>query len=273
MKEIASKIALVSILFAILAMPVTIAETDNTPPSPPPTADIAGSVTAGVSLATATTTKTSTLTISGTTEANAKITLYVTADGGATWAATTTTYASSTGSWTIANFSLTSYAGQVVGFAVTSTDNAGNESTRSLYGYLMYDASKPTVTITSPPTSTTTDEPSVTISGTVEFDPWETTTDITLTLQVETASVGVPIATDGGFVYSVALSEGVNTIIAQASDSLGNLGTPAVVTVTRGASTPSGASPDTIVIIGVPSTAAVIVVILYVLFLRGGRPV
>jgi hypothetical protein len=209
---------------------------DIAAPSAPPSADLAGSVTVGTTAASKVATKLSTLTLTGTAETGATITLYVTTDGGATWTVTSTTATATAGVWSIANFSLSDYAGQTLGLAITATDSAGNESTRTLYGYMLYDSTAPSVTISSPTTASTTDQPTVTVTGTVTFDSWETASGITLTLQTGMGSVSVPItssATGGTFSYSVALNEGANTIIARATDSLANIGNPSTIIVTR----------------------------------------
>jgi subtilase family serine protease len=88
------------------------------------------------------------------------------------------------------------------------------------------------VSISSPAGGTTIDQSSIEITGSVTKDSWESYSSIILTLQVGTGSVVVPIGSDGTFVYSVALSEGLNTIVARASDGV-NLGAPVTVTATR----------------------------------------
>jgi len=197
------------------------------------TGSLAGSVTAGASPATASVTTNTTVAITGTASPNATIKVYTTIDGGVTWTeyADGEATASATGAWTT-TVDLTDFAGDALGIAVTSTDAAGNESARSLYGYLLYDPNAPAVDMTAPVSGTSTDQSSVQVTGTVSKDAWESYNDITLTLQVGTGSVTVPIASDGTFVYSVALSEGLNTILVRASDGV-NVGAPVSVAVTR----------------------------------------
>jgi len=201
-----------------------------TPASP---SSLAGSVSAGASPATASVTTNSTVAITGTASPNSTVKVYTTTDGGVTWdeyAAGETT-ASATGAWTT-TVNLSGFAGDALGIAVTTTDAEGNESARALYGYLLFDPNAPSVSLTAPVSGTTTDQSSVEVTGSVTKDAWESYTDIVLTLQVGTGSVTVPIASDGTFVYSVALSEGLNTVLVRASDGV-NAGAPVSVAVTR----------------------------------------
>jgi hypothetical protein len=201
--------------------------------TPAPPANLAGSLAAGATPALAKVTAVSSLNLAGTATPNYKIKVYTTTDGGVTWTEYTAgaTTASATGAWTT-SVSLSGLAGKTVGIAVTATDEGGNESERTVYGYLIYDASAPSVTITSPATGTTTDQATIQITGSVTKDAWESYSNITLTVQVGVGSVTVPIGSDGTFVYSVALAEGMNTIVARATDGV-NVGTPVTITVTR----------------------------------------
>ena len=201
--------------------------------TPAPPANLAGSLAAGATPALAKATAVSLLNLAGTATPNYKIKVYTTTDGGVTWTEYTAgaTTASATGAWTT-SVSLSGLAGKTVGIAVTATDEGGNESTKTVYGYLIYDASAPSVTITSPATGTTTDQSTIQITGSVTKDPWESYSNITLTVQVGVGSVTVPIGSDGTFVYSVALAEGMNTIVARATDGV-NVGAPVTITVTR----------------------------------------
>ncbi|TDA30183.1 MAG: hypothetical protein DSO04_06345 [Hadesarchaea archaeon] len=207
---------------------------DTRAPSPPPAASLVGSITAGT-LASPTGTKTKTFTLRGTAEASATVKVYVTTDGGVTWTEVTTarTTAGTDGSW-MTQLDLSQYAGETLGIAVTATDAAGNESDRTLYGYVIYDASAPKVSITSPKTGTKTSKASIEVTGTVTKDSWEDWSDITLRIQVGTGAVTVPVSGTGDtatFSYSVALSEGTNTILVYVSDGMNS--SSASVTVTR----------------------------------------
>ena len=125
--------------------------------------------------------------------------------------------------------------GVTVRIRVSQVDIAGNESSKALYGYLKVDATAPVVVITSPATGTKTDKSTITVSGTVTKDAWESyTLDITLRLQngVTSTSIVIPIANDGTFSVNVTLAEGKNSIIATATDSVGNY-TAYTVTVER----------------------------------------
>ncbi|MGQ9788476.1 MAG: hypothetical protein ACUVQM_04115 [Candidatus Hadarchaeaceae archaeon] len=201
--------------------------------TPAPPANLAGSLAAGATAGLAKATSTSTLNLAGTATANYTIKVYTTTDGGVTWTEYTAgkTTATTTGAWTT-SVQLSGFAGKAVGIAVTATDTGGNESDRVLYGYLIYDANAPSVEITSPASGTTTDQTTVQVTGRVTKDAWESYSNIKLTLQVGVGSVEVPIGSDGTFVYSVALAEGMNTIVARATDGV-NVGTPVNITVTR----------------------------------------
>ncbi len=162
-------------------------------------------------------------TIVGTAEAGATITVYGTVDTTETVLATTTAESQ----WTV-TFTLT--AGSNTKIEISATDVAGNEGSRTLYGWMLADASAPTVTLAE--LSDTTDKTSITISGTVSKDPWEDWSEITLTVQVGTGSVEVPCV-GGSYEYSLSLAEGPNTIVVQAIDGIGNASTVASETVER----------------------------------------
>jgi hypothetical protein len=167
-----------------------------------------------------------TVSISGTipaAEVGGVIKVYV--DGTVAAQVTTTTTTWST--------SITLTAGKAQRVEVTLTDLAGNESDKKLYGYFMADASAPGVTITSPVTGTTTDVASIEVTGSVSKDPWEDYVDLTVTIQVGSATPGtLTVGADGSFTISAALAEGPNTITITATDEAGNVGS-AAVTVTR----------------------------------------
>ncbi len=164
-------------------------------------------------------------TIAGTAEAGADITVYGTVD--TTEKVLDTVTAGSDDKWT-ATFTLT--AGSNTKIEVSATDEAGNEGSRELYGWMLADASAPTVTLDEVPD--TTDKTSITISGTVTKDAWEDWSEITLTVQVGVGKVEVPCV-GGSYEYSVALSEGPNTIVVQATDDIGNPSTAATDVVER----------------------------------------
>ncbi|MEM3402351.1 MAG: Ig-like domain-containing protein, partial [Candidatus Hadarchaeales archaeon] len=134
-------------------------------------------------------------------------------------------------SWT-ANVPLTPGTANMIELQLV--DRAGNESDRLLYGYIQPDATAPTVTISSPATGTETDATAILVTGTVTKDPWESFSELTLTLQSTTGgAVTVPIGSDGSFSWSVALGEGLNSITVTAKDALGNVSAPATIQVTR----------------------------------------
>lgn len=201
---------------------------DTIKPTAP--ASVTSSVTAGASASARTRTTHTSITMSGTAEASANIIVEVTTDNGVTWAEQTgaATTADTDGNWTT---TVTLTEGTIIGIRVKAKDSAGNESTATVLGYLLADTHSPSVTITAPAEGTTTDQASVTITGTLTKDTWESWDDLTLTIQVGTDSVTVPISA-GAFTYSVAIGEGTNTIVASVTDGLNTTAT-ASVSVTR----------------------------------------
>ena len=168
--------------------------------------------------------KSTSRTIAGTAEAGATITVYGTVDTTETVLATTTA-----GSRWVVTFTLT--AGLNTKIEISATDEAGNEGSRELYGWMLADDRVPTVTLDELPE--TTDKTSITISGTVTKDEWEDWSDITLTVQVGTGRVEVPIGAGGSYSYSLELAEGSNTIVVQATDEIGNASVAAHAVVER----------------------------------------
>lgn len=173
-------------------------------------------------------TKNTSVTIADTAEANNTIKVYIGTDGCASWThpidnwATTTADAS--GRWSV---SVPLTQGLATAISATQTDALGDESSGHFYYYMISDVSAPTVTID--PVAASTDEASVTVSGTVTKDSWEAWTDLTATVQVGSATAGaLTIGSDGKFSTSPALSEGVNTITISATDAVGNPGTASV---------------------------------------------
>ena len=168
--------------------------------------------------------KSTSRTIAGTAEAGATITVYGTVDTTETVLATTTA-----GSRWVVTFTLT--AGLNTKIEISATDEAGNEGSRTPYGWMLADDRVPTVTLAELPE--TTDKTSITISGIVTKDDWEEWSDITLTVQVGTGRVEVPIGAGGSYSYSLELAEGSNTIVVQATDEIGNASVAAHAVVER----------------------------------------
>ncbi|MEM2205326.1 MAG: hypothetical protein QW603_03645 [Candidatus Hadarchaeales archaeon] len=126
-------------------------------------------------------------------------------------------------------------AGKILQIEVTCIDEAGNESSATLYGFVLLDATPPKVTITSPKTGTKTSKASIEVTGTVTKESWEEWKSITLEIAVGTSKVSIPISAVGDtavFSHSVILSEGTNTILVTAIDAAGNVDSVSV-TVTR----------------------------------------
>ncbi len=160
-------------------------------------------------------------------EAGSTVKIYLIDQATGTGISTATTTADATGNF---SKSVTLPEGKTVRIEIETIDAAGNVSSRLIYGYAMADATAPSVTLGTLPE--TTDKTSVTISGTVTKDAWEDWSDITLTVQVGTGRVVVPCV-GGSYSYSLELAEGPNTIVVQASDSIGNAGTAVSATVER----------------------------------------
>jgi len=200
--------------------------------SPPDEPDLTTTTYANTTVASPQKSRTSSFYIEGTAEKGATIKIYIvdTSDG-STLSTVTTTASSSTGKWS-STLDLSSYQGKTVKVEVEAVDAAGNASTtRAVYGYFLYDASAPTVTISSQYKTISTDKSSVVISGSVSIDSWETYADISVTVSPSTASVVFDQST-GSFSVSVPLSEGQNLVAVTATDTVGNSGSDSA-TITR----------------------------------------
>ena len=169
---------------------------------------------------------------------------------------TETTEATATGDF---SKSLTLAEGKVIRIEVETIDAAGNVSSRVTYGYVMIDATAPAVTLDELPEAT--DSTSIVLSGTVKKDSWEDWSDITLTVQLGTGQVTVPITevsgNDGSYSYSLSLAEGSNTIVVQAIDEAGNPSDVAHATVERTV-TPWGTYAIVLVIVALVMAAIAI---------------
>jgi hypothetical protein len=171
-----------------------------------------------------------TISLGGTAEAGATIRIWTSSDPFTTETNVENVVAGTDGTWTA---SVTLAQGVTVRIRLSAVDTAGNESTtKAIYGYLRVDVTAPVVSITSPATGTKTDKSTITVSGTVTKDAWETySTDITLSLQngVTSTSIVIPIQNDGTFSVNVNLAEGNNSIIARARDASNNSTSDTVV--------------------------------------------
>jgi hypothetical protein len=165
---------------------------------------------------------TQTVSLGGTAEPGATIRIWISLDPFTSETNVENEVADTDGTWVA---TLTIDQGVTVRIKVSQVDIAGNEGAKALYGYLKVDASAPVVVITSPATGTKTDKSTITVTGTVTKDAWESyDLDITLRLQngVTSTSIVIPVANDGSFNVNVTLAEGKNSIIATATDSVGN---------------------------------------------------
>jgi hypothetical protein len=104
----------------------------------------------------------------------------------------------------------------------TATDRAGNSSSTSVTVSL--DKTLPSMDITSPANGITLNTPEVTVTGTVS--------DRLSGISSVTCNGGAASVSDSTFDCVLSLSEGANTIVTQATDRAGNVGT-AQVTVNR----------------------------------------
>jgi len=203
---------------------------DVTKPTAPSTTAMSSTLAAGT-LSLPTTTTLSSVTIAGTGVAGDTLKVYTTTDG-VTWteqaayAATVNT----AGEWSV-TVSLTT--GQKLGLGFTFVDAALNESSRAVWGYVLLDASAPTVTITSPETGVTTDQTTIVVTGTIVKDGWEVYSALTSSVQIGSAAAGsLTVDSAGNFEVSATLGEGTNTITISVTDAAGNIGS-SVVSVTR----------------------------------------
>jgi hypothetical protein len=138
---------------------------------------------------------------------------------------------------------------------VTCTDVAGNEGTARLYGYVLADATTPTVEITGPTDEATytTDQATVVVSGDVSKDTWETynsgTMAVTATIQIGTTTpIPLTLSSSGGFLVDVNLGIGSNIIVVSARDSVGHTSSD-TVTITRTA-LPTDVSAPSVTLVG-----------------------
>jgi hypothetical protein len=182
-----------------------------------------------------------TFSLSGTAEAGAIITAYANLYDPKTGSLLQSnvvlgsTTAGQDGRWSM-SVNIGQYQGKVVEIRLEAKDAAGNVSTeRTLYGYFLYDESPPTVTIDAQYKNITTDQSSIVITGSVEFDDWEHYTEIAVTASLATASIVTTYDEATGkilFTVSVPLSEGQTVIGVTAVDPVGNTGSD-YATITR----------------------------------------
>jgi hypothetical protein len=107
---------------------------------------------------------------------------------------------------------------------VSATDLAGNTGTSEITTITL-DTTAPAVTITSPTDGLLTNNPTITVAGTID-DPLITSAILTLN------GIDMPITVSlGSFSQEITLSEGPNTILVSATDLAGNTGTSEAVNV------------------------------------------
>ncbi len=201
---------------------------------------------------------TTTITISGTCEPYATINVYTSVSPWTTATlATTVTDSDGDGIW-VASLDIT--AGVTTKIEVSQTDVAGNESERTLYGYVKADATPPTIselTIDGKAvTSLSTSKSSVIVSGKVTDDVSEPT-EIELRISYGDTSITVPLEADGSFSKSIRVFEGSNVITLIATDAAGNT-SPAISLTVERTVTPTGTYAIILVIIALVLAAIAI---------------
>ncbi len=162
----------------------------------------------------------------GDVEGGSTVTVYVNGS------AATTTTADADGSWS-AEVDLSEGMNKI---EVTATDAAGNESAKTLCGYihLTVDTTSPTVSITAPDDEASTDDPNIELTASVSDEGTGLRN-----VSISAPGWNVPsnpvtdMVSDGQIVIDVPLTEGSNTITVTATDQAGNPATSDTITVTR----------------------------------------
>lgn len=210
-------------------------------------------------------------TITGAADASVTIKTMISMDNGTTWTEQTAarTIADDNGNW---ETTVVVDEGVITGIAFKAVDSENSESSQVVAGYVMADVTAPTITISSPAEDMSTENTSITITGSVTKDNWEAYSDLTLAIQVGTNWdwVTVPIASDGSFSTSANLSSGMNIITATVADGL-NTPSTASVNITRTAPPTTTTSVDPMLLLSALVVAIIAAIILiYVKF--GSRP-
>ncbi len=115
---------------------------------------------------------------------------------------------------------------------ISASDKAGNTGSSSIV--IIHDATKPVVTITSPPSGQTTGTALVTVTGNITSDTAIGQTTLTL----NGVSQNITVTEEGKFGQDVTLSPGVNTIEVTATDAAGNTGSSGILTITLDTTAP-----------------------------------
>ena len=171
--------------------------------------------------------KARTVTLSGSGEVGATVNVWTSVSPFIVDVLATSVTVGADGMWSA---TITPTAGVVTRIRVNQVDVAGNEGTKTLYGYVKVDATAPTITALAIEgvayvAKVTTDKPSIELTGKVTDDVSEPV-GITLTVSYGAVSRTVSLAADGTFETVVPLSEGLNIISLTATDEAGNT-TPA----------------------------------------------
>ena len=215
--------AVLLVSFSLVTIPAVVAEEDTTPPSSPSLITSFPSSTEAEPVKV----KTKTITLSGSGEPGATVKVWTSVSPfiEETLAAEVTVGAD--GMWSA---TITPTAGVVTRIRVSQVDAAGNESPKTLYGYVKVDATAPVITDLAIEgvvyvAKVTTDKPSILLAGKVTDDV-SGPTGITLMVSYAAVLRTVALAADGTFSTTVPLSEGLNIIVLTATDEAGNV-TPA----------------------------------------------
>jgi len=129
------------------------------------------------------------------------------------------------GEWST-TFNISNYKGFVVEVVAEASDIAGNNSSRTLYGYLLYDNTPPLIEIEV--RNIKTDRSSVILAGTIKIDDWEYYDSVFVVVSPAGASFYLD-RTTGKFTISVPLVDGRNQVAITAMDAAGNSYSTAVL--------------------------------------------
>jgi hypothetical protein len=114
--------------------------------------------------------------------------------------------------------------GEVLRVEVSSLDAAGNESSRSLYGYILADTQPPTIAVLSPENGSFTDETAVVLTAHITDDT--TRPDrilVTITAPgIPAQQISLSPDSTGRVAVSLRLVDGANLISISAMDEVGN---------------------------------------------------
>ena len=170
------------------------------------------------------------ITISGSAEADATVTL---SQNGNVLTSSTATHAGSNGDWSI-EVTLSADNNGANSFTATASDAAGNVSVASDAVSITLDTTAPAApVITAPAADTTVNTAAFTLEGTTEAGA-------TVDVLKDGMSIGAAIVTDTDWTFATTLTEGANLFTATATDAAGNTSeASAAATITLDATAPA----------------------------------